>query len=183
MLPNCLVQTKTLVEYYAMNRFRFSLRSLVLAVALVASGFSIPFRWKPWIMVAAVHNIKNRSGRSGPKEFHDGQRIAVQTTDRAVLIREFEEQKKEGKVLDRLRSKTVDDRRHRETWWEPSIYFSNDEETMLLEFSTRTEVWNRRHPEWWWGLGWLPSFWLTALVGFGLLWSLRRDRKWTKLAA
>ncbi len=36
-----------------------------------------------------------------------------------------------------------------------------------------------RRPEWWWGVAWLPEFWLTVVLGTGLLWSLWRDRKIT----
>ena len=35
----------------------------------------------------------------------------------------------------------------------------------------------RRRPEYWWGLAWLPEFWLTALFAAALLWSVWRDRK------
>lgn len=34
---------------------------------------------------------------------------------------------------------------------------------------------SRRRPEYWWGIAWLPEFWLTILFGIGLLWSLYRD--------
>ena len=41
-------------------------------------------------------------------------------------------------------------------------------------------VWERHHPEYWWGLAWLLEFWVTlALVGL-LVWSLVDDRRLRK---
>ena len=37
-------------------------------------------------------------------------------------------------------------------------------------------LWRRRRPEYWWGAAWLPEFWLTVVLGAGLVWSLWRDR-------
>ncbi|MGD0088628.1 MAG: hypothetical protein ABSE73_01795 [Planctomycetota bacterium] len=37
-------------------------------------------------------------------------------------------------------------------------------------------VWHRRRPEYWWGLAWLPEFWLTAVFAVAFVWSVRRDR-------
>jgi hypothetical protein len=39
------------------------------------------------------------------------------------------------------------------------------------------QVWHRRRPEYWWGVAWLPEFWLTVVFGALLVWSLRRDWK------
>jgi len=42
-------------------------------------------------------------------------------------------------------------------------------------------LWLRRRPEWWWGVFWLPAFWLSALLGAAFLYSLCRDaRKWLR---
>ncbi|HEY3323271.1 MAG TPA: hypothetical protein VGP72_22645 [Planctomycetota bacterium] len=38
-------------------------------------------------------------------------------------------------------------------------------------------IWSRRRPEHWWGLAWLPEFWLTLLFSGALVWSVRRDRR------
>jgi hypothetical protein len=37
--------------------------------------------------------------------------------------------------------------------------------------------WHRRRPEYWWGLAWLPEFWLALIFGGAFAWSVRRDRK------
>ena len=41
------------------------------------------------------------------------------------------------------------------------------------------ELWQRRRPEWWWGIAWLPEFWLTLLFAGGFAWSVGRD--WREL--
>jgi len=38
-------------------------------------------------------------------------------------------------------------------------------------------IWRRRRPEYWWGVAWLPEFWLTALFAGALGWSVWRDGK------
>lgn len=37
-------------------------------------------------------------------------------------------------------------------------------------------IWHRRRPEYWWGIAWLPEFWLTAFFAVALIWSVWRDR-------
>jgi hypothetical protein len=39
------------------------------------------------------------------------------------------------------------------------------------------DIWHRRRPEWWWGVAYLPEFWFTIIFGFGLVWSVWRDRR------
>ncbi|HEY3321739.1 MAG TPA: WD40 repeat domain-containing protein [Planctomycetota bacterium] len=38
-------------------------------------------------------------------------------------------------------------------------------------------VCHRRRPEQWWGVAWLPEFWLTIVFSGGLVWSVWRDRR------
>ena len=47
---------------------------------------------------------------------------------------------------------------------------------------TRTLVWRRRRPEWWWGVFYLWEFWLTAAFAALFAWSVWRDRKSLRLA-
>ena len=42
---------------------------------------------------------------------------------------------------------------------------------------TIARIWDRRRPEYWWGVAWVPEFWLTVVLGTGLVWSLWRDQK------
>ncbi|MCY3017849.1 MAG: WD40 repeat domain-containing protein [Planctomycetota bacterium] len=41
----------------------------------------------------------------------------------------------------------------------------------------KLSVWSRRRPEYWWGLAWLPEFWLTVVLAGAFAWSVWRDRR------
>lgn len=36
-------------------------------------------------------------------------------------------------------------------------------------------MWRRIRPERWWGIAWLPHFWIIAALSLALAWSVRRD--------
>ncbi|HLX64587.1 MAG TPA: hypothetical protein VKX17_25160 [Planctomycetota bacterium] len=44
-------------------------------------------------------------------------------------------------------------------------------------FRNELFVWKRRRPEYWWGIAWLPEFWLLVILTSAFLWSLLRDRR------
>ena len=44
-------------------------------------------------------------------------------------------------------------------------------------------VYVRRRPEYWCGVAWLPEFWLTMVLGVGLVVSVVRDQRTLKKAA
>ena len=51
-----------------------------------------------------------------------------------------------------------------------------------IAFDTGTggvSIWHRRRPEYWWGVAWLPEFWLTLAISIGLVWNVWRD--WRRL--
>ncbi|MGD0093164.1 MAG: WD40 repeat domain-containing protein [Planctomycetota bacterium] len=41
----------------------------------------------------------------------------------------------------------------------------------------RLKTFSRRRPEYWWGVAWLPEFWLTAVLALAFAWSVWQDRK------
>ncbi|HEY3319793.1 MAG TPA: WD40 repeat domain-containing protein [Planctomycetota bacterium] len=41
----------------------------------------------------------------------------------------------------------------------------------------RVRRWQPRRPEYWWGVAWLPEFWMTVVFASGLGWSVWRDRR------
>ena len=43
--------------------------------------------------------------------------------------------------------------------------------------SEEIHLWQRRRPEYWWGVAWLPEFWLTVVLGIGLIVSVWRDSR------
>jgi WD40 repeat protein len=62
-----------------------------------------------------------------------------------------------------------------------SIRFTEDGDRLVIwDFFTKDpdnhiSIWRRRRPEWWWGVAWLPEFWLCAAFSGALIWSLYRD--------
>jgi WD40 repeat protein len=60
----------------------------------------------------------------------------------------------------------------------PLPQFSPDgKKVIALDRAPDLGVWVRRRPERWWGVAWLPEFWLTAFLTGALVWSLRREWK------
>jgi len=47
----------------------------------------------------------------------------------------------------------------------------------MNKWTLRARLWNRRRPEYWYGIAFLPEFWLTLIFTIALIWSLRRDWK------
>lgn len=63
------------------------------------------------------------------------------------------------------------------------VDFSADGEDLVIkEYGGATVQWHAQHPGWWWGVAWLPEFWLALFLAPALLWSLWRDRKVLKAA-
>ena len=49
-------------------------------------------------------------------------------------------------------------------------FLSLDESTVLMGCAdTETRVWQRRRPECWWGIAWMPEFWIMVLIAFRAL--------------
>lgn len=61
------------------------------------------------------------------------------------------------------------------SWRKKEMIESSD--FSIKDYDAFVTRWQRRRPEWWWGVAWLPEFWLTAVFGIALIWSLRRDWK------
>lgn len=56
------------------------------------------------------------------------------------------------------------------------VWLSPRGDKLVLHDSPETlSIWHRRRPERWWGIFWLPEFWLTVLFTCALAWSFRRD--------
>ena len=64
-----------------------------------------------------------------------------------------------------------------------AAYSPDGKRIVTGSFDKTARLWQRRRPEYWWGVAWLPEFWLTLALGLGLLWSVWRDRKGLKTSA
>ena len=59
------------------------------------------------------------------------------------------------------------------------LTLSNDGNSIIAysdEYNS-VQLFHRRRPEYWWGVAWLPEFWLTVLFAGALGWSVWRDGK------
>ncbi len=99
---------------------RFSLRSLILFVALATSGYGLYYNRAPWRPVRLLegHSDYVLSAAFSP----GGKRIVTASYDKTA------------------------------------------------------RVWRRHRPEQWWGVAWMPEFWVTVGLGLGLPYSLWRDQ-------
>lgn len=50
-----------------------------------------------------------------------------------------------------------------------SLLFSPDGQRIAGVCLKTAFVWDRRHPEYWWGIAWLPEFWVALASGLGLV--------------
>ena len=58
------------------------------------------------------------------------------------------------------------------------VEFSKDHRMIVSSsYDTTARIWHRRRPYEWYGVAWLPEFWLTVVLGGGLLLSLSKDRR------
>jgi WD40 repeat protein len=55
--------------------------------------------------------------------------------------------------------------------------FSDSGAYLIAQDQDRAFVYHRRRPDYWWGLAWLPEFWLTLIFSGAFAWSIRRDRR------
>ncbi|MCY3021985.1 MAG: WD40 repeat domain-containing protein [Planctomycetota bacterium] len=68
-----------------------------------------------------------------------------------------------------------------EPWCAEFVVFTPDGQRFVSDGPDKEPLlWSRRRPEYWWGLAWLPEFWLTAVLGGAFVWSVWRDRRTLK---
>jgi len=56
-----------------------------------------------------------------------------------------------------------------------NVAFVPNSEKIAIAARDEIYIHERRRPEYWWGLAWLPEFWLTAVLAIAMVGSLRRD--------
>jgi len=161
------------------RRVRFSLRSLVLLVLLMAAGLGLWWRWEPWILVSELDPLDPRAQDHVTTRAPDMKRVferGAHLQDKFVILAS------NNRVLFRFGRHyygggfVTDDQLRLDTGFE-MIIDPGRSGIVQPEPPERVEEWRRRRPEWWWGVAWLPEFWLTLVFGAGLAWSLVGDRR------
>lgn len=160
-------------------RPRFSLCSTIIVAMLAASGVGLQCRWSPWfkgeVIEADIYSLSREAGSEVAADpaiwldFDDGRSVGDLPGDYGFRV--FD---REGNVL----------------YCYPAVWLVDgytilDEDTIAFSLIggesnlRRPSVvyFRRRRPEYWWGLAWLPEFWLSLLFSVGLNLSLLRDRR------
>jgi len=167
-----------------MRRPKFSLRTLLLFVCLAGAGLGLWWRWEPWVEDKGIHpsfdsSIFSKKGWELPKKSPDGTRsighyVKWKADSPTSDIPAIEIVEAGGLILCELGK--LDDA-PRVYWWESDnriigMWRNENEPTKYY-----SQYWHRRRPEWWWGIAWLPEFWLTLMFGVGLVVSVVKDWK------
>jgi hypothetical protein len=152
--------------------FRFSLRTLVVAVLLAGSGMGLWWRWEPWYLDVPA---SSRISAQPPARVRNGGWLSSTTPDRVRCV------KLNGTICGYPYDEPLfhlfrDDR----ALGTPLGFLDND--TILFCAKANSDglpyrIYTRRRPERWWGVAWLPEFWLTLLFAPALAWSVWRDRR------
>jgi hypothetical protein len=162
-------------------RLRFSLRTLVVFVLLVGSGFGLWWRWEPWF-VRREFEYQGNKLTAFKNVSPDGKRWVKTSTDLPYSlhgIAVFRTDPTGGLVPSSecaLHTIGCD-------LWIEEVWFVDDDS--ILAWGTKPDLdeseWyallERRRPEYWWGVAWLPEFWFALAFGVGLGWSAWRDRR------
>jgi len=61
--------------------------------------------------------------------------------------------------------------------WDDCTFSSDGNRVVSVNVSGFVHIWERRRPEWWWGVFYLWEFWLTAAFAALFIWSVIRDRR------
>ncbi len=146
---------------------RFSLRSLILLIALITSGTGLWHQWEPW------QRGRLLEGHSGPvvsAAFSPaGKRILTASWDKTASV--WDAASGESLVVLEGHSDYV-----------LSAAYSPDGKRIVTASDDHTaRVWERRRPECWWGVAWLPQFWRTVVLGVALVWSMIVQRSTFKV--
>ncbi|HEY3323325.1 MAG TPA: hypothetical protein VGP72_22915 [Planctomycetota bacterium] len=167
-------------------RLRFSLRTLIIFVLLVGSAGGLWWRWEPWYLNAALSeeisahpaaSLSLRDRLTAPDSvrailYEDGSLWNVRNHELQPLYRFFPM----GKPNTIIPRGFIDDDTVVFAWIQWKITTDKDG-NRVDAVDTGYRVYSRRRPEYWWGIAWLPEFWMTLVFSVGLFWSVWRDRR------
>ena len=179
-------------------RPRFSLRTLVVFLLLVTSGFGLWWHWEAWyadgMYDGPAPDEFDREGRR-VKRVGRGASITYLVTVEIPGLRGLPEEmfgadvspdEKRVVVLSSQTELTIHDTTEGGRLCslanrKPRAMlprFVGDGRTVLVkDWEGKISIYRRRRPEWWWGIFWLWEFWLTVAFAGVFLWSVVRDRR------
>ncbi len=164
------------------RRPRFSLRTLLLFVCLVASGVGLWWRWGPWVegMTQEKKFIKSGTTKvyiqdSGGINFMASLAFQMAPDGKRKLTCNAPSQPSNISEIQSITGKTLF--RFNEIFL--GRFLDND--TLELESESLVSLWHRRRPEQWWGIAWLWESWAVLAFGMGLAWSVVKDWKGLKV--
>lgn len=192
------------------RRLRFSLRSLILLVALAGSGYGLRARWGPWVVtklyegrhpgyfyfVGLTPDERYLIGGSGDVLF------AAWDLESGRELEPDELNQNADHFADCVNRPTANmcprlKIRNGRVYVQPSTaeeitsvihppidaisaVSTADCAGIFVAAMERIYYFKKHRPVNWWGVACLPEFWLTLALGVGLLWSVWGDRKGLK---
>lgn len=158
---------------------RFSLRSLILLIVLAGSGYGLWVKWEPWGLLREIQPTDAEAQTiSIRRESYSPDRTRrIWMRGNSALI---QERSVNGTILHTFPPLRYDapsahsPAPNLRTRW--VCHFLDDDTIVYGSTVDHWFVWRKHHPEQWWGVTWLPEFWLTVVLSFGLLWSVWGDQ-------
>ena len=101
--------------------------------------------------------------------FPDGERIVHQASGPVIHVRDAAT----GRFLAEISGKT--DEENGTFGASPWLLAPDGSMIVAVYDDSHAAIWRRHRPEWWWGLAWLPEFWVTLVCAVAFGWSVRRE--------
>ena len=150
-------------------KLRFTVKPLVLFVLLLGSLYGFWMRRSPWYC-------------SGPRDWDPSAKTELSTfsSDNARTLRTRPVPGKTAVMRLILLDSPADEGGDLFDFGEHEVGggfgFHDDDTVWIVDGRNRKIlVYERRRPEWWWGVYRLPEFWLVLVFGVSAAWSLKAD--------
>ena len=162
---------------------QFTLLTMLCLAGIGGSGVGLWLHWSPWYFFETdnktLHSDSLTVIREGGKSFHPGGEDTGETVRNYVIILDEEgnELFKIIPVADGL-STGADFAELR------NLKLLAPDELLICgpivknsQKAIGGEIWKRRRPEPWWGVAWLPEFWISSVLLAGTCFSIWKDRQ------
>lgn len=189
-----------------MTVFKISLMTVVLGVLLIGSIMMLYRNLGPWVVIARAPIDKAINSSNGPVIEYDSiglrpvtsvyferGRFKVVTTglngdlvthafDHPTVVRVEASEKylaSFGTDVRIWRTDTFDEVARLPTATRWFCFTSRPDQFITYNLSGKDKyLWGRSRPDPWWGVAWLPEFWITIVLAAALIWSIVRDARY-----